>query len=306
MEDWEAGEVFRRELGAEVTVEWPRPRSRSGVEQGKLRGRARVLVNGCWRCGLGPGLEGSAATRHVPLDRVELGGDPSLEVLVVGEGPGAEEDARGVGFIGPSGRLLRALMTEAGIGTAWMMNVVACRPPGNRAPRPEEIQACATNVQAQAYAAAVSGVRHAFMVGATATGTWRPDLKVTQHCGVLGMWTVRAGGERSGFLTMPLVHPAGVLRNPALKGLVRMAIVKMAEVMRDGGVGDLGAACLRCGRVATQTDRDGMGWCDEHAERYRPPGRKRPGQRGQETLEGLDDGDEPGVDGRGHGHTPTG
>lgn len=90
----------------------------------------------CPRCDL-------AATRT----QVVFGqGDPDADLLLVGEGPGADEDRLGIPFIGRSGRLLSRLVEEE-VGltrdACYTTNVVKCRPPGNRNPRPDEVAACA-------------------------------------------------------------------------------------------------------------------------------------------------------------------
>src|SRR5947207_13929053 len=72
-------------------------------------------------------------------------GDPNADLMFVGEGPGREEDLKGEPFVGRSGQLLDRLMREEiGIGRdqAYIANVVMCRPPGNRDPKPDEIEAC--------------------------------------------------------------------------------------------------------------------------------------------------------------------
>jgi DNA polymerase len=72
-------------------------------------------------------------------------GDPHAGLMVVGEGPGREEDMQGRPFVGRSGQLLdRLLLEEAGLrrDQVYIANVVKCRPPGNRDPLPEEIAAC--------------------------------------------------------------------------------------------------------------------------------------------------------------------
>src|SRR5512141_612629 len=72
-------------------------------------------------------------------------GDPSAEWLFVGEGPGAEEDARGEPFVGQAGRLLDNMLVALGIArgaNVYIANCVKCRPPGNRTPEPAEIEAC--------------------------------------------------------------------------------------------------------------------------------------------------------------------
>ena len=72
-------------------------------------------------------------------------GDPHASLMFIGEGPGAEEDRQGLPFVGRSGKLLdRLLLEELGItrDRCYIANVVMCRPPDNRDPRPDEIDAC--------------------------------------------------------------------------------------------------------------------------------------------------------------------
>ncbi len=71
-------------------------------------------------------------------------GSPDADVVIVGEAPGRREDEQGVPFVGPSGKLLDRLLAEIGLerDDVYIANVVKCRPPGNRDPRPDEIEAC--------------------------------------------------------------------------------------------------------------------------------------------------------------------
>ena len=72
-------------------------------------------------------------------------GDPDADLMFVGEGPGVQEDLQGEPFVGRSGQLLdRLVQEELGFGRdrCYIANVVMCRPPGNRDPRPDEIGAC--------------------------------------------------------------------------------------------------------------------------------------------------------------------
>ena len=71
-------------------------------------------------------------------------GDPETDVVFVGEAPGQREDEQGVPFVGRSGQLLDQLLGEVGLERTdvYIANVVKCRPPGNRDPRPDEIEAC--------------------------------------------------------------------------------------------------------------------------------------------------------------------
>lgn len=95
----------------------------------------------CRACGL-------AETRNSVVFGV---GAPDADLMFVGEGPGAEEDARGEPFVGRAGRLLTGLIEGIGLrrGDVYITNVVKCRPPGNRDPLPAEAEACDPFLRAQ-------------------------------------------------------------------------------------------------------------------------------------------------------------
>jgi DNA polymerase len=79
-------------------------------------------------------------------------GDPHAELMFVGEAPGAEEDRQGLPFVGRSGKLLdRLLAEEMGLtrDRCYITNVVKCRPPGNRNPKPDEVAACRPYLEEQ-------------------------------------------------------------------------------------------------------------------------------------------------------------
>ena len=89
----------------------------------------------CRRCRLAAGRK-----RSVPGE-----GSPNPLVLIVGEGPGAEEDATGKPFVGPAGQLLDKMLAAIGLSrdsNAYIANIVKCRPPMNRDPAPDEQAAC--------------------------------------------------------------------------------------------------------------------------------------------------------------------
>ncbi len=71
-------------------------------------------------------------------------GDPDADLMFIGEGPGQHEDEQGLPFVGRSGKLLSTLLERVGLSRpeVYIANVVKCRPPGNRDPRPDEIAAC--------------------------------------------------------------------------------------------------------------------------------------------------------------------
>jgi DNA polymerase len=96
---------------------------------------------GCTACEL------AAGRTHVVFGD----GAANADVMIVGEGPGQREDEQGLPFVGPSGKLLQQLLGEIGLTRpeVYIANVVKCRPPNNRDPRPEEIEACSDYLRTQ-------------------------------------------------------------------------------------------------------------------------------------------------------------
>lgn len=270
-------------MGAEVVVEWSPPPPLPLPERARLRAAVRARVLECRACPLGPGRETvdgngerwtAVASSPVPASAVDLGPlRNGLVTGVIGEAPGQEEDAKGVGFVGASGRLLRAMLYKAGFDQAWMVNAAACRPPRNRTPNVEEVGACSENLAAQLALGAAYGVRHWLLVGAVATKLWRPDLKISYDHGAVGVW------REHGLMVMPIIHPAAVLRKRELKGLLVDDLAKWMEVVDDGTLAALETRCLRCFRQGDRVDDDGIAWCEKHAERYQPGAKKRRGKK---------------------------
>ncbi|MFH1681597.1 MAG: uracil-DNA glycosylase [Candidatus Eisenbacteria bacterium] len=101
----------------------------------------REEIDGCELCGL-----------HENRGKLVFGsGDPSADLMFVGEGPGADEDAAGVPFVGAAGRLLDKILAAAGIARdeVYITNVVKCRPPRNRDPEIDEILTCSPVLRRQ-------------------------------------------------------------------------------------------------------------------------------------------------------------
>ncbi len=93
-------------------------------------------------------LEASTCTRcRLSQGRTQVVygvGDPNADLMFIGEGPGYHEDKQGEPFVGPAGQLLNQVLGEIGLPRerVYINNVVMCRPPGNRDPLPDEIEAC--------------------------------------------------------------------------------------------------------------------------------------------------------------------
>jgi uracil-DNA glycosylase len=141
---------------------------------------------------------------------------PGADVLLVGEAPGAEEDAAGEPFVGRSGRLLDRLLAEAGLdrGRVAVTNVLKCRPPGNRAPKPPEVANCRGWLDRQI---ALVDPLVVVALGATATAAlFGKGAKVTK---VRGQEQV-VGGR----LVVATYHPSAALRfGPAGEPAVLLA-----------------------------------------------------------------------------------
>ncbi len=140
--------------------------------------------------------------------QVVLGvGDPGARLLFVGEAPGKQEDARGEPFVGQAGRLFDQLLAENGLTRAevFVTNVLACRPPANRTPRPAEVRAHAPWLEEQ-----LRLVNPTVLVtlGRIALNYFLPKAKITLVRGQ--PQSVEWNGRVLPLL--PLLHPAAVLR----------------------------------------------------------------------------------------------
>lgn len=149
-------------------------------------------------------------------------GDPTADLMFVGEGPGAEEDRQGLPFVGRSGQLLDRLMSEEmGLTreSVYIANVVKCRPPENRDPRPEEIAACQPYLESQ-----IEMIDPAVVV---TLGNFSSKLLLDTTVGITRLrGHVYSWGDR---LLVPTLHPAAVLRG----GGEAMAMVR-ADLVRAG------------------------------------------------------------------------
>jgi uracil-DNA glycosylase family 4 len=171
--------------------------------QGDTLLKIREDLGECTRCKL-----------HKTRNKIVFGdGSSKARLVFVGEGPGADEDEQGLPFVGRAGKLLTQ-MIEAGMGLqrkdVYICNVVKCRPPGNRAPEPDEVTPCSPFLLRQIDALNPKVI---VCLGAVAAKTLLNTTKgISQF---RGQWL-----EWRGYKLMATYHPAYLLRNPPAKSEV--------------------------------------------------------------------------------------
>ena len=135
------------------------------------------------------------------------GGSRNARVMLIGEGPGANEDRQGQAFVGRAGKLLDDMleMIDLDRTSVFITNIVKCRPPGNRDPLNVEQKACMSWLDRQIE---ILAPRIIVCLGRIAAKVMiRDDFKITQDH---GRWTERADGTQ----IVALYHPAALLRDP--------------------------------------------------------------------------------------------
>ncbi len=136
-------------------------------------------------------------------------GNPAARILMVGEGPGQNEDNTGKPFVGRAGQLLDSIFHLVGLSRddVFITNIVKCRPPGNRLPSPPEVAACLPHLQAQIR---IIQPKIIVLLGALASQTMiDSSIRVTRD---RGKWF-----EKDGISHLVTFHPAAVLRDEANK-----------------------------------------------------------------------------------------
>ena len=173
----------------------------------------RVQVESCRRC---PLCDGRTQT-------VFGVGNPHARVMFVGEAPGANEDKQGEPFVGAAGHYLNELLGCAGLRRedVFIANVLKCRPPGNRDPRPEEIQTCTPFLREQ-------------------TRTIDPEVLVTLGKfstqfvlkTQVGITRLHGRVQRAGkFLVFPIFHPAAALYDGAKREALENDFVTLGQLL---------------------------------------------------------------------------
>jgi uracil-DNA glycosylase family 4 len=154
-------------------------------------------------------------------------GDPAADLMFVGEAPGFHEDQQGVPFVGQAGKLLERLL--AGIGLerrgVYIANVIKCRPPGNRDPQPEEIEACESYLFRQ-----VELIQPRVVATLGNFATKLLSGKPTGITRVHGQEQETTIGGRS-VLLYPLYHPAAALYTPAMLKVLESDFARLPELL---------------------------------------------------------------------------
>ena len=150
-------------------------------------------------------------------------GNPNAQLVFVGEGPGRDEDAQGLPFVGRAGKLLTQMIEAMGLQRTevYICNVVKCRPPENRTPEKDEVQICSPFLLRQLDAIAPKVI---VCLGSVAAQTLLETNRGISH--FRGEWLDFRGRK-----LMATYHPAYLLRNPSAKGEVWKDLQKVMAVL---------------------------------------------------------------------------
>lgn len=155
-------------------------------------------------------------------------GNPQARVLIVGEAPGRNEDLQGEPFVGAAGHLLDELLAVAGLarGDVFIANVLKCRPPGNRDPRPEEIELCAPFLREQ-----TRTIMPDFIV---TLGNFATKFILKTEIGITRLHgTLQHAGR---FSVFPIFHPAAALYDSRKRESLENDFATLGELLCQAGI----------------------------------------------------------------------
>ena len=152
-------------------------------------------------------------------------GNTEAEVLFIGEGPGANEDEQGLPFVGRAGELLDRMLVQAALmprEDVYIANVLKCRPPGNRDPRPDEVQLCSPYLREQ--------IRSIWPDIIMPMGNPATRFILRTEAGITHL---RGKVFKTGhFYVLPTFHPAAVLRDPFKMEALEADFRLMGQIVR--------------------------------------------------------------------------
>lgn len=169
------------------------------------------------------------ALKRTATNTVFARGNPAAPLMLIGEAPGKDEDEQGQPFVGESGHLLDLMLGAIGCGEDrfYISNVIFWRPPGNRDPSPEELQICRPFVE-----------RHIALVQPKIlllVGRYAAQTMLNTSLGILrlrGKWTEYPAADGP-IPVLPVLHPAYLLRQPAMKREAWRDMLSLAEKLRE-------------------------------------------------------------------------
>ena len=148
------------------------------------------------------------------------------QVMMVGEGPGRNEDMEGKPFVGAGGKLLDELLSSVGLKReeVYVTNIVKCRPPDNRKPFQDEIEICTSNYLEKQIQ--ILKPKLICTLGATALEYFTGEKK-------MGAWHGKLTRTKNGVPLLPTYHPASVFRNPEYRLLLQKDLGAIPKILSD-------------------------------------------------------------------------
>jgi uracil-DNA glycosylase len=154
-------------------------------------------------------------------------GNPTADLMFVGEAPGFHEDQQGIPFVGAAGKLLEKLLAGIGLqrSDVYIANVLKCRPPGNRDPQPDEIESCEPHLFRQ-----IEIIQPRLVATLGNFATKLLSGKPTGITRVHGQeqWTTLGGNK---VLLYPLYHPAAALYTPAMLRILEEDFARLPQLL---------------------------------------------------------------------------
>lgn len=154
-------------------------------------------------------------------------GPPDADLLFIGEGPGFHENEQGRPFVGAAGNFLEELLGAIGLSReeVFITNVVKCRPPGNRDPQREELEACESYLERQTQSLNPKVI---VTLGRFSMARFFPNTRISNIHG-----QVKQIGGR---LVVPMYHPAAALHQPSLRKTIHADFAKLPELIGREGI----------------------------------------------------------------------
>ena len=165
------------------------------------------------------------------LNPVPGEGDADAKLMFIGEAPGAQEDKLGRPFVGASGKFLAEMLEDMGMAReeVYITNIVKFRPPNNRDPRKEEIEACLPYLIEQIK---VIQPKLVIFLGRHSMNVFFPELKIGQAHGQAVKKTVKFGPDQKlEQVFLPLYHPAAALYNGSMRKVLQEDFNKIPKIL---------------------------------------------------------------------------